>query len=108
MTVAEILSGVAALGCEVVLESSGPQVRRLRASATLSPQLLADLKDNRRAVVAHLMLARAAERGKPLFWLDPDAVPTLRMGMVKGGVIPDEARYLTTEGDKSWVLMPRQ
>lgn len=107
MTVPELLAAVAEAGYAVELEAAGPKLRPLSASAALPPQLLAGLKSSRRAVVVHLMLARAAERGRPLFWLAPGEAPVGRMGIAKRGVVPDDAAWLTCEGDKAWTLLPR-
>lgn len=103
MTIPELLAAVAEAGYAVELEASGPKLRPLLPSATLPPQLLADLKLARRAVVVWLMLARSAERGKPLFWLAPGETPVGRMGIAKRGVVPDDAVWLTVEGDTAWL-----
>lgn len=55
MTTAErLLARIAACGYRVALEGGEPVLRPARSGCVMPPRLLADLKANRAAVVAHL------------------------------------------------------
>lgn len=108
MNVRVLLGKVEEAGFRVTLSPTGPQLDREPGNdGSIPPKVLADLRENRNAVVRHLLieaiLARAGESKRRVFGFSSrDGRPT--PPGAKG--IPATWDRICVEGDTAWTLLP--
>ena len=108
MTAAALLARLESAGYRLDLTDAGPKAVPVLPDAAMPPELLADLKAHRAAVLRHLTLAaalaRAGESGRRLWgYRMADGRPQ-RWG--DRASRPDEWDRIAVEGDLRWTALP--
>lgn len=105
MSGAELVERVETLGHKVELTADGPRVVRAEGcSSSLPDKLLGELKANKRAVLIHLVIARAVETNRNVWgYVSGEGLAT----RLKAGCgVPAKWDRIAAEGMAFWVAIP--